>query len=154
MALFHPDADQVRTWLEQSNIEHYVCDQCHGLHLSSMQATDAVLDCRLFVEDDFLLLSSELELRPAAQFAVLADLPRLSTEYPALKVFPDVNDTALPCLVVSDVLYGRQGLAFDQFVHFVQATLDATTRLSTECEQLNYLFWPEEDNEPLASALH
>lgn len=157
MTLSWPDADQVQRWLEQAGIDHYICDQCHGLHLSVMQEREAVLDCRIFVEEDWVLLSTELELRPSSLFAVHADIPRLSMLYPALKIFPDVNDEAMPRLVVCDVLHGRQGVSYDQFVHFVQVSLDATMQLATECDQLNYLFWPDEEapgEESPGAALH
>ena len=156
MSLAWPDADQVRRWLEQAGVEYYICDQCHGLHLSSMQEREAVLDSRLFVDEDMLLLSTELELRPAAVFAVLADTPRLNMDYPALKAFADVNDEAMPRLVVCDVLHGRQGISFEQFIHFVQVTLDATAGVRDECERLDYLFWPDEapPEETPGAALH
>lgn len=146
MTLNWPDADQVQHWLKQAGIDHYICDECHGLHLSVMQERDAVLDCRIFVEEEWLLLSTELELRPSSLFAVHADSPRLNMLYPALKIFPDVSDEVMPRLVVCDVLHGRQGLSYDQFVHFLQVSLDATVELTTECEQLDYLFRPDEES--------
>lgn len=157
LSLVLPDPDQVRRWLEQAGIQHYICDQCHGLHLSEVQGREAVVDSRLFVEEDALLLTTELELRPGALFAVLADAPRLNMGYPALKIFPDVNDDALPRLVVCDLLHGRKGVTFEQFIHFTQATVDATLQLLTECQELDFLFWPDDEAEVpegTAGALH
>ncbi|GAA5134353.1 YbjN domain-containing protein [Alloalcanivorax gelatiniphagus] len=143
-----PDAEQVTRWLEQANIQFYICDQCHGLHFSELQSREGVVDARLFVEEDGLLLSTELELRPAAIFAAQAELSRLNMDYPSLKLFLDINDDALPRMVACDLLLGRQGVTFDQFIYFVQATLDATVQLLEDCQQADWLFWPDEDETP------
>lgn len=158
LSLVLPDADQVRAWLEQAGIKHYICDQCHGLHISEVQSREGVLDSRLFVEEDSLLLTTELELRPAAIFSAVAEMPRFNMSWPALKVFADVNDETLPRLVACDLLHGRQGVTFEQFVYFVQATVDASIQLLEECQRLNCLFWPDEEeadakSQPL-DALH
>ncbi|MBL7250144.1 YbjN domain-containing protein [Alloalcanivorax marinus] len=142
-----PDAEQVTRWLEQANIQYYICDQCHGLHLSELQGREGVVDARLFVEEDGVLLSTELELRPAAIFVAQADLSRLNVDYPSLKVFLDVNDDAMPRMVACDLLFGRQGVTFDQFIYFVQATLDATVQLLEDCQQADWLIWPDPDEE-------
>lgn len=157
ISLALPDADRVRTWLAQAGIKHYICDQCHGLHISEVQSRDGVVDSRLFVEEDALLLTTELELRPSAVYSAMARMPAFNMEWPALKVFPDISDDTLPRLVACDLLHGRQGVTFDQFIHFVQATVDATIQLLDECQRLDCLFWPDED-EPVAAppldALH
>lgn len=145
LSLVLPDADRVRTWLEQAGIKHYICDQCHGLHISEVQAREGVVDSRLFVEEDALLLTTELELRPSALFSAMAEMASFNMTWPALKVFPDINDDSLPRLVACDLLHGRQGVTFEQFIHFVQATVDATIQLLDECQRLNCLFWPDED---------
>lgn len=144
-----PDAEQVTRWLEQANIQHYICDQCHGLHLSELQGREGVVDSRLFVEEEGLLLSTELEVRPAALFAVQAELSRLNMEFPSLKLFLDVNDDSMPRLVACDLLLGRRGVTFDQFIYFVQATLDGTVQLLEDCQESDWLFWPDEDAPPL-----
>lgn len=142
-----PDAEQVTRWLEQANIQYYICDQCHGLHLSELQGREGVVDARLFVEEDGVLFSTELEVRPAALFTVQADLTRLNMEYPSLKLFLDVNDDSMPRLVACDLLLGRRGVTFEQFLYFVQATLDATVQLLEDCQQADWLIWPDPDDE-------
>ena len=143
-----PDAEQVTRWLEQANIQHYICDQCHGLHLSELPGREGVVDARLFVEEDGVLFSTELEVRPAALFTVQADLTRLNMEYPSLKLFLDVNDDSMPRLVACDLLLGRRGVTFEQFLYFVQATLDATVQLLEDSQQADWLFWPDDDVPP------
>lgn len=155
MSLVTPDADQVGRWLRQAGIQHYICDQCHGLHISELQGRDGVIDSRLFVEDDGLLLSTELELQPSRLFDVQAAVPRLNMAYPNLKIFLDVNDETLPRLVVCDLLLGRAGVSFDQFLFFVQATVDATVQLLDECQQLDCLYAGDEPQDlPPNGAVH
>jgi hypothetical protein len=157
LSLVLPDADQVRRWLEQAAIKHYICDHCHGLHISELQEREGVVDSRLFVEEDSLLLTTELELRPSALFAVLAASPGLNMSFPALKVFADVNDETLPRLVACDLLHGRHGVSFEQFIGFVQATVDATVQLLDECQSQGWLLWPDDEAETaqeLSGALH
>ncbi|MDX1804610.1 MAG: YbjN domain-containing protein [Alcanivorax sp.] len=155
LSVVMPDADQVKRWLQQANIQHYICEHCHALHLSELQERDAVVDARLFVEDDGLLLTTELEVRPAALFAVQAELTRLNMSYPSLKMFLDVNDDSLPRLVACDLLLGRHGVTFQQFIYFVQATVDATVQLLDECQENDWLFWPsDEELPPESGALH
>lgn len=150
-----PDAEQVMRWLEQANIQHYICDQCHGLHLSELQGREAVVDSRLFVEEDGVLLSTELEVRPAAIFTMQAELTRLNMEFPSLKLFLDIGDDSLPRLVACDLLLGRSGVTFDQFIYFVQATLDATVQLLEDCLQTGWMCWPDDDEPPVdSSSLH
>ncbi|MFN3714369.1 MAG: YbjN domain-containing protein [Alcanivoracaceae bacterium] len=154
LALVVPDAAQVERWLRQAGIHHYICDQCHGLHLSELQSREGVLDSRLFVEEDGLLLSTEVEIRPASMLMLLAEIPRLNMTWPSLKIFIDVNDDALPRVVACDLLLGRAGVAFEQFIHFVQANVDATSQLLDECQQLGCLFGPEDDIPANHDALH
>lgn len=154
LGVVQADADQVKQWLQQANIQHYICEHCHGLHLSELQGREGVVDARLFVEEDGILLTTELEVRPAALFAVQAELSRLNMAYPSAKLFLDVNDDSLPRLVVCDLLLGRRGVTFDQFIYFVQATVDATLQLMDECQEYNWLIWPDEFDSGPAEALH
>ena len=154
LGVIQADADQIKQWLQQANIQHYICEHCHGLHLSELQGREGVVDARLFVEEDGVLLTPELEVRPAALFAVQAELSRLNMAYPSVKLFLDVNDDSLPRLVACDLLLGRRGISFDQFIYFVQATVDATLQLMDECQEYNWLIWPDEFENGPAEALH
>ena len=146
------DAAQVEAWLKAAELDYYICEQCHGLHLAEIQGSDGVLDARLFVEEDGLLFSTELEVRPAWLFHVQADLSRLNMAYPSLKLFLDVNDDSLPRLVVCDLLLGKAGLSQQQFEHFMRVCLDATAALLEECQHTGWLGWPDEgESEPPAS---
>ncbi|MCG8394416.1 MAG: YbjN domain-containing protein [Pseudomonadales bacterium] len=154
LGVVQADADQVKRWLQQANIHHYICEHCHGLHLSELQGREGVVDARLFVEEDGILLTSELEIRPSALFAVQAELSRMNMSYPSLKLFLDVNDDSLPRLVACDLLLGRKGVSFEQFIYFVQATVDATVQLLDECQQYHWLMWPDDMETGASDALH
>ena len=65
------DQGQLENWLNRAGISHYICDQCHGLHLSGLQELDGVADSRLFVEPWGLLLSTELVIRPVALLPIV-----------------------------------------------------------------------------------
>lgn len=154
LGVIRADADQVKRWLNQANIRHYICEHCHGLHLSELQEREGVVDARLFVEEDGILLTTELEVRPAALFAVQAELSRLNMAYPSIKLFLDVNDDSLPRMVACDLLLGRVGVSFEQFIHFVHASVDATSQLLEECQELGWMIWPDDEEFSAGEALH
>lgn len=154
LMLVVPDAAQAERWLRQAGIHHYICDQCHGLHLSELQEREGVLDSRMFVEEDGILLTTEVEIRPASLLRMLSEISRLNMAWPTLKIFIDLNDDALPRLVACDLLLGRAGVSFEQFLHFTQANVDATAQLLEECQQLDCLFGPEDESLPERDALH
>ena len=140
-----PDAHQAEKWLERAGIPFYLCEHCHGLHLSDLQEHDGVADARLFPEDQGLLLMLDLELRPSAVLFIQADTPRMNMMYPGLKIFPEVNDETLPRLMVGDLLLTGRGVTFEQFTGFVQETVDAALQLLNECLQQGICGWPEDE---------
>lgn len=151
-----PEVGLVEQWLRDAGQDYYICDQCHGLHLSDLQVREAVLDARLFVEADSLLLSVELEIRPSVLLYVQADLARLNMNYPGLKLFLDVSDDSLPRLVLCDTLYTEAGLNAAQFELFLARTREAIEAALAECQGAGWTGWPElsDDGEPPPSAVH
>jgi hypothetical protein len=135
-----PDKALLQEWLDHAGTAHYLCGQCEGLHIRSLQETAGVIDSRLFVEEYGLLLTTELELRPAVLLQVSADLGRLNMDFPTLKIFLDVVDEALPQLVVAGSFHSGVGLSQAQFDHFIALTVAATAELAEACAQLNYLY--------------
>ncbi len=147
LSLNLPDAELTEKWLERAGMPYYICDHCHGLHLSDVQEREGVADARLFAEDQGLLLSIDLELRPSALLVIQADSPRMNMMYPSLKIFPEVSDDTLPRLVVCDLLLTSEGVTFEQFVAFVGITLESAMQLLEECRQQGVCGWPEEGEE-------
>ena len=148
-SLLIPDKDLLQDWLDQAGAEHYQCDQCEGLHLRALQEARGVIDSRLFLEEYGLLLTTELEIRPAALLQLSADLGRLNMDYPTLKIFLDVVDEALPQLVVAGSFLSEAGLSQAQFDQFIAITVEATGQLALNCEQLNYLYAEPESGRSL-----
>ncbi|ART81079.1 YbjN domain-containing protein [Oceanisphaera avium] len=137
-------------WLSASYIEHYVCENCHGIHFSELQALEGVLESRLFVEQEGALLTSEIEIRPTALLVLMAELGRLNMNYPSLKVFVDIVDDNLPRLIVAHYLHTQVGMSEQQFIWIMQQTMMATQQLLLEIEELGFLM---QDDEPLKTPL-
>jgi hypothetical protein len=149
------DADQIVQWLNEAHIPHYMCGDCHGLHLNDIQSMEGVMESRLFVEADCLLFFTELELRPSMLMKMLADNSRLNMTYTHLKIFVDLLDDSLPRLVIQDTLPHTAGLAYEQFHLFLENSIQATLELIEECQQLDYLGGSEVEQAPSTrSAVH
>ncbi len=146
-------AETAMRWLTAGYIDHYICENCHGIHLSELQGQDGVLESRLFVEHEDAILTTEIEVRPTALLALVADLGRLNMNYPSLKVFVDIVDDNLPRLIVADYLHTQAGLDQPQFLWIVQQTMMATQQLLLEITELGFLM---QDDEPqkTRSAVH
>ncbi len=148
-----PDKAILKTWLDETGTEYYLCNQCEGLHLPDLQGLEGVVDSRLFQENYGVLLTTELEIRPMALLALSADLGRINMDYPTLKIFLDVVDDATPQLVVAGILPAGGGVTREQFAQFVALSVEGTGRLAEECLQLDYLF-AEGGRAPPSSSLH
>ena len=146
-------AETAMRWLSAGYIEHYVCENCHGIHLSELQELEGVLESRLFVEQEGALLTSEIEIRPTALLVLVADLGRLNMNYPNLKVFVDIVDDNLPRLIVADYMHTQAGLDQAQFTWIVQQTVIATQQLLFEVGELGFLMQDEEPTKS-SSAVH
>lgn len=136
-------ADRLHEWLSEANIEYYLCDQCNGLHLSSIQSLAGVVESRLFMEDWGLLISTEYLVRPTAILPLATELGRLNAGYPTLKLFLDVVDDALPQLVAGATVLTAAGISSEQFILFVTTAQDLMARLTGELGELDFLL-PEE----------
>ena len=146
-------AETAMRWLSAGYIEHYVCENCHGIHLSELHEPEGVLESRLFVEQEGALLTSEIEIRPTALLVLVADLGRLNMNYPNLKVFVDIVDDNLPRLIVADYMHTQAGIDQAQFTWIVQQTVIATQQLLFEISELGFLMQDEEPTKA-ASAVH
>ncbi len=146
-----PDQSQLEQWLNRAGISFYICDQCNGLHISGLQELEGVADARLFIEPWGILFSTELVVRPIALLPIAADLGRLNIDYPTLKLFLDIVDDAMPQLVAGGLLLTGAGVAEQQFLLFMNATMEAVKQLIAESGHLDYLL-PDEnaDKQPPA----
>ncbi len=145
-----PSFEVVMRWLSEGQIPHYLCDQCHGIHIVDVQSLDGVLESRLFVENEGLMFTTELEVRPVGLLPLVADLGRLNMNYPTLKIFVDVVDDNLPRLMVCNTLQLGAGLSPEQLQLFMTTAMTAMKQLYGECEQAGYLNPPEASETPMA----
>ena len=145
-----PSFEVVMRWLSEGQIPHYLCDQCHGIHIVDVQSLDGVLESRLFVENEGLMFTTELEVRPVGLLPLVADLGRLNMSYPTLKIFVDVVDDNLPRLMVCNTLQLGAGLTPEQLQLFMSTAMTAMKQLYGECEPAGYLNPPEASETPMA----
>ena len=146
-------AETAMRWLTAGYIDHYVCENCHGIHLSELQELDGVLESRLFVEHEGAMVTTEIEVRPTALLSIIADLSRLNMNYPSLKVFVDIVDDNLPRLIVADYLHTQAGIDQAQFLWIMQQTMMATQQLLSEITELGFLML-EDEPEKTSTAVH
>src|SRR5574344_413411 len=145
-----PSFEVVMRWLSEGQIPHYLCDQCHGIHIVDVQSLDGVLESRLFVENEGLMFTTELEVRPVGLLPLVADLGRLNMSYPTLKIFVDVVDDNLPRLMVCNTLQLGAGRTPEQLQLIMSTAMTAMKQLYGECEQAGYLNPPEASETPMA----
>ena len=138
--LHKPDRPLLEDWFDEIHVEHYLCGECEGLHISALHDIEGVVNSRVFVQQTSVLFSTELEVRPMAVLPLSSELGRINMDYPSLKVFLDVVDDATPQLVVATHMLSGAGIARAQFEEFVVNTMDGTRLLADECLQLDYLF--------------
>jgi hypothetical protein len=139
-----PSFEVVMRWLTQGQIPHYLCEQCHGIHIVDIQSLEGVLESRLFVESEGLMFTTELEIRPVGLLPLVAELGRLNMNYPTLKIFVDVVDDNLPRLMICDTIHIAAGLTDEQLQLFMTSAITGMKQLYGECEQAGYLNPPEE----------
>lgn len=152
----HPlEREQLEHWLNRAGIDHYLCDQCNGLHLSGLQELEGVVDSRVFIEPWGVLVSTELVIRPVAMLPLVADLGRLCMDYPTLKLFLDVVDDAMPQLVAGAMQLTGAGITEPQFKLFVATAMEDVRQLAAESHHLDYLL-PDEnaDQAPKQPRVH
>lgn len=137
--LANPDAALLEKWLRRLGIKYYLCGECQGLHISEIHALQGVVDSRLLVENDSVLFSTEVELRPSLLLALNSELNYLAMNFQTLKAFIDVVDEDVPRLVLGDALLTGAGITFEQFSLFFQVTLEQTKAVIDDCMRQGYL---------------
>lgn len=133
MMLTRIDPETLLRWLEQLSLEHYLCGDCQGIHISSLQAIEGVMESRLFLEQDCLIFSTELLVPSRTILPLQAELARINAGYAHIKAFLDFADEgAGQRLILCDTLWTGAGLAPEQIDLFLQAAIAAKTEIVTE----------------------
>lgn len=154
MSFLHQvDYDLVLRWLEELQIPHYLCGQCQGIHMTEVQSLDGVLESRVFLDQDCLIFSTELEVRTACLLDLQAELPRINGSYAHLKAFFDASDDQMLRLILCDTLWTSAGLGREQLDVFIQAAVSAKVEIIGELLKEGY-FYRAEGSEGPAQGSH
>ncbi|ADN76204.1 Sensory transduction regulator, putative [Ferrimonas balearica DSM 9799] len=154
-ALPIPDHEMLKAWLEQYQIEYYLCSSCEGLHLPQLQDMNGIYDAKIEIEGDFVYCSASIELRPTGVMPAHAELGRLNAHYPTLKIFVEMVDDTLPRLVMCHNLAIRPGIEEAQFIYFVRDCMEQMEQVANDVKKMGVIFYPEEDVEaPSPTMMH
>jgi len=119
------DQDSLLKWLEKLGIDHYLCGQCSGVHISETQSQIGVLESRVFLEQGCLIFTSEIDIRNSTLLAVNADLARLNGSYANLKFFLDLTDEGSSRLIICDTQWVSAGISREQVDVFLSSAIEA-----------------------------
>jgi hypothetical protein len=155
MSFLHQiDNELLLKWLEELQIAHYLCGQCQGIHLSDIQSMEGVLESRLFLDEECLIFTTEIEIRNSCLFAVQAELPRINAAYAHLKAFLDATDDYNIRMIMCGTQWISAGVSLEQIDVFVRALVDAKSEVIADFQQQDYLFLAEENDAPTTPAVH
>ncbi|WP_051201796.1 YbjN domain-containing protein [Ferrimonas senticii] len=135
-----PDHSTLQSWLNQFEIEYFMCGSCEGLHLPMLQDHPMIYDAKVEIEGDFVYLTSSIELKPTGLMQAFAELSRLNSHYPTLKIFIEMTDDSLPRLIIAHNLALLPGIAIEQFEFFVRDCVDQMQQLANEVAKLQINF--------------
>ncbi|GAA5188191.1 YbjN domain-containing protein [Ferrimonas gelatinilytica] len=153
-----PNHDTLRSWLEQSQIEYFLCGSCEGLHLPQLQEINGIYDAKIEIEGEFVYLSASIEIRPTGLMTAFAKMSELNSQYPTLKIFVEMVDDTLPRILLCHNLALTPGISPDQFHFFVSDCIEQMSQAAKEIEALNVVFYgeeeePEQPSPPVQSAV-
>ncbi|RMF15649.1 MAG: YbjN domain-containing protein, partial [Gammaproteobacteria bacterium] len=146
------DGDLLHRWLERAGAKVYLCGQCQGVHLSELQSLPGVVESRVFLEEDSILFTTELEIKPTALIPLVSDVVRINAMYPHIKVFPDVTDDQYPRLIACDTLLTGAGLTFEQFAQFISVCQELAGKLAQDLSEIGYLVQEGDSSEGIGGA--
>ncbi|WP_298440298.1 YbjN domain-containing protein [uncultured Ferrimonas sp.] len=135
-----PDNATLQSWLQQFEIDFFLCGSCEGLHLPILQEHNAIYDAKVEIEGDFVYLTASIELRPTGLMQAFAELSRLNSHYPTLKIFIEMIDESLPRLLLAQNMPLPVGLSETQFEFFVRDGIDQMNQVADEVAKLNINF--------------
>ncbi|GLP97859.1 YbjN domain-containing protein [Paraferrimonas sedimenticola] len=123
---------QIRTWLEELQVEYTLCDQCDGLHIKLLTEQAGVYDCKVELMDGDLYWVAAFEVAPVDLFQLQASLASMSMNYPELKFFIEMDNSELPRLLAMHTLFTQTGISQEQFEHWLNRLTRQTSLLSQE----------------------
>jgi hypothetical protein len=142
--------DVARQWLSELGANYYICDNCAGLHLTSIGDENDGRECRLFVEEWGLLFSTEFAIKPSMLLPIVASLGQLNGSYPTLKLFVDIADDTMPQLIAGATQLTGAGINQAQFELFVSSSVEMSQGVLADLSDMACLL--DEDGEDPAGA--
>lgn len=143
--LLIPDVARIETWLIQAGYEFWMCDHCESVHFSELHRLDGVLDSRLFIQPFGILFRTELDLKLSSVMKLNGELGRFNLALPTIKLFMDIMDNGSALLVASDAIITTRGITYEQFINFLEMTIEAKKWMLTECHDIQVIYHSEMD---------
>lgn len=146
--------DTLENWLTEQGIRYYLCQDCDGLHLNETEENLGVLESRLLLESNLVIISTELSVRPSAVLPLHGSMQLINFDNPLVKVGLSLYDDDVPRLVISGAL-PTSGLEPDYFFQYLEQVLSATRLVLDHATQMDVLLHDElELDTPDGDALH
>ena len=145
------DQDGLLNWLEDLGIDHYLCGQCSGVHISETQSQVGVLESRVFLEQDCLIFTSEIDIRNSTLLAVNAELARLNGTFANLKFFLDLSDEGPARLIICDTQWVSAGISREQVGVFLRSAIEAKLDVLSELVDCHFIESTESRSDSLRS---
>lgn len=136
--------EMLEQWLDDLNVRYFICPDCDGIHLTDMEENLGVLESRILVESDLLILTTELAVRPSAVLPLHGSMHLINLDNPLVKVVLHMNDDDVPQLVISAALPSK-GLPPVYFGYYLKEIQHATTRVLDNATQMDVLFLDDMD---------
>lgn len=141
-------------WLDKQDIRYYICPDCDGIHLSEMEENLGVLESRILLENDLVMITTELAVRPSAVLPLHGSMHLVNFDNPLVKIGLNMNDDDVPRLMVTGTLPAK-GLPASYFINYLHQVQQATTLVLDNATQMDVLFLDDMDlDNPEGDALH
>lgn len=146
--------DTLQAWLDEADINHYLCPDCDGLHLSDTEQRLGVLEARLLLEPDLLSLLTEIAIRPSAVLPIQGSLHLINLDNPMVKCLVNLIDDDIPRLLISACL-PPGGLTEPYFLQWFSRVLDETHSIVEHASQMDVLYLEQSEFDgPDSDAIH
>lgn len=144
----------IEDWLDGLDVRHTLCPDCDGIHLMDYEEKLGVLESRILLENDLVLVYTELSIRPSAVLPLQGSMHLINYEHPLLKVGLTLEDDDVPRLSLNAGL-PTDGLTGDYFGRWLPQILTATQQVLDQAAQMDVLFLDEGAFEnPEGDSLH
>lgn len=99
-----PSRDIIQSWIEDMELDNYVCSDCEGIHFSEWEEKLGILEARCFVETERCSLLIEAGIRSSAVLPLQGAVHFMNFDFSLLKVMLSLNDFDVPRLLLTHSL--------------------------------------------------